>query len=232
MEQEMKAKKDMDEAERTKLEEEYKQPWTELEEKGIDEQAIEQDFFVDKAPEPVFIPNPAGKDEETQIEDLELFDFELEAEPILEVLVGKSLETARMEAIEDYEKTESRFHKELYEREREAELIETQRMESAYNRGVEEIERAKRQKEAMAVMKIQTQKQLLARLYSRGVLGNINENAMKFVVEAGPLRAPHEYDLYGKYVPHLFGCIEDHIRERRKEKDILRGIRFFSRNLI
>jgi len=35
--------------------------------------------------------------------DPELFDYELEVEPILQVLVGKSLEQARIEVIEQYE---------------------------------------------------------------------------------------------------------------------------------
>ena len=36
--------------------------------------------------------------------DPELFDFNLEVAPILQVLVGKSLEQARIEVIEEYEK--------------------------------------------------------------------------------------------------------------------------------
>jgi hypothetical protein len=36
--------------------------------------------------------------------DPDLFDFDLEVEPILQVLVGKSLELARIEVIEAFEK--------------------------------------------------------------------------------------------------------------------------------
>jgi len=43
--------------------------------------------------------------------DDDLFDFELEAEPILEVLIGKALENARMEVIEEYEEEQMRAHK-------------------------------------------------------------------------------------------------------------------------
>ena len=75
-----------------------------LEEKGMDERLIEPDFYIDRPPTPEFIPNPSGLDKETQIEDHELFDFELEVEPILEVLVGKALEAGRIEALEEWEK--------------------------------------------------------------------------------------------------------------------------------
>jgi Radial spoke protein 3 len=49
----------------------------------------------------------------------------LEAEPILQVLVGKALELAQIEAIEDYENRELAKHKKLFLQIKEAELLET-----------------------------------------------------------------------------------------------------------
>ncbi len=42
-----------------------------------------QAFFVNRPPTPEFIPIQKGIDRYTQIEDDELFDFNVEAEPIL-----------------------------------------------------------------------------------------------------------------------------------------------------
>jgi hypothetical protein len=44
----------------------------------------------------VFIANHEGDNKKTQVDDKDpdLFDFELECEPILQVLVGKALEDA------------------------------------------------------------------------------------------------------------------------------------------
>ena len=71
----------------------------------IDERDIEPDFFVDLAPDATFIPNEKGHEKATQIfdGDNDLFDFENEVEPVLQVLVGKAIEHARIEVIEDYE---------------------------------------------------------------------------------------------------------------------------------
>ena len=44
-----------------------------------------------------------GVDVETQIESGDLFDFDFEVEPILEVLVGKTLEQGLMEVMEEEE---------------------------------------------------------------------------------------------------------------------------------
>ena len=89
------------------------------------------------------MPNPEGDIKVIQVNDRDrdLFDFELEAEPILQVLVGKALELAQIESIEDYEKRELAKHKKLFLQMKEAELIETQRMEAARKRRTDESER-------------------------------------------------------------------------------------------
>ena len=48
-------------------------------------------FYADTPEDPLYVPLPAGKNEYTQIVDGELFDFDLEVKPILEVLVGRSV---------------------------------------------------------------------------------------------------------------------------------------------
>ena len=55
-------------------------------------------------PTPEYKPLPKGVDVATQLEDRELFDFDLEAQPILQVLIGRCLENSKMELIEEYEK--------------------------------------------------------------------------------------------------------------------------------
>jgi radial spoke head protein 3 len=79
----------------------------------VDEADIEPDYYIDRAPEAIFVPNREGENKQIQVidKDLDLFDFNLEAEPILQVLVGKCLEHARIEVIEDFEKQELGGHK-------------------------------------------------------------------------------------------------------------------------
>lgn len=50
----------------------------------VDDIAIEADFYIDRAEQAVFVPDPEGHDKATLLEDREeLFDFECEVEPIL-----------------------------------------------------------------------------------------------------------------------------------------------------
>ncbi len=217
----MKQQRQMEEEEKRLRDEELKQPWVELEDPGVDERALEPDYYVDRPPTPEFIPNPSGVDKETQVEDHELFDFELEVAPILEVLVGKALEQGRIEALEEWEKAELKKHKTGYEAVREAELMEVQRVEAAYNRRVEETRRRKLQQEAHTQVKIETQQKLLARLISRGVLSHVKASSIKLLEDAGVLRNPKEQDMHAIYLPHLLGVAEEHIGEQLKEVPIL-----------
>ena len=53
------------------------------------EQETQTDPFMDRPITPVFIPQKTGVDADTQIGVGDLFDFDFEVEPILEVIVGK-----------------------------------------------------------------------------------------------------------------------------------------------
>ena len=100
----------------------------------VDESTIEPDFYIDKAPVPNFVPDQAGHDKAAQIEDADMFNFEHEAEPILQVLVGKALELAQIEVIEDYERKLLIEHKKRNKTIRESTLLELQRVEARFNR--------------------------------------------------------------------------------------------------
>jgi hypothetical protein len=109
----------------------------------VDEYDIEPDYYIDRPPDAILIPNPEGEVKTTQIfdGDPDLFDYENEVEPILQVLVGKSIEHARIEVIEQYENLELQKHKRRFLQIKEAELMETQRLEEARARKNDEIDR-------------------------------------------------------------------------------------------
>lgn len=48
-----------------------------------DEGELIPDYYIDRPPTPEFKPLEKGKDISTQIEDWELYDFEIEVVPVL-----------------------------------------------------------------------------------------------------------------------------------------------------
>jgi hypothetical protein len=119
--------------------------WEELSDRDgyIPETEIQADYYIDRPPTAIFIPNPKGETKATQIfdGDPDLFDYENEVEPILQVLVGKSIEHARIEVIEEHQNDIISKHKSEYQQVREAELMETQRLEEMRGRKNDEIDR-------------------------------------------------------------------------------------------
>lgn len=53
---------------------------------------MQTDDFLPKPPSPKFIPKKTGIDKVTQIEDYDLFDYDKEVKPILNVLLSKTVE--------------------------------------------------------------------------------------------------------------------------------------------
>ena len=61
--------------------------WIELDDRYnmIDEAQIEPDYYIDRPPSATYIPDEEGTDESIQVQnvDPDLFDYNLEVEPIL-----------------------------------------------------------------------------------------------------------------------------------------------------
>lgn len=69
---------------------------------------------------------------------LQLFDFDLEVKPLLEVLIGKTVEQALLEVMEEEELASLRAQQRAFEELRNAELAEAQRLEEQERRHREE----------------------------------------------------------------------------------------------
>lgn len=76
-----------------------------------------------------FILAKIGIDAATEIEDGELFDFDSEVKPILENLIGRTLQQALNEVIHEEEVAELREQQQRMQATREAELVELRRLE-------------------------------------------------------------------------------------------------------
>ena len=68
----------------------------------------------------------------------QLFDFDIEVKPILEVLVGKTIEQSLLEVMEEEELANLRSQQRAFEELRNAELVEQQRLEEQERRHREE----------------------------------------------------------------------------------------------
>ncbi|XP_055535837.1 radial spoke head protein 3 homolog A isoform X2 [Wyeomyia smithii] len=87
------------------------------------------DLFLNRPPSPPYIPQKLGCDAATEILDGELFDFDTEVQPIIDVLVGRTIEQALIEVLHEEEIAEMKRQQQQIMAIREAELAELRRLE-------------------------------------------------------------------------------------------------------
>lgn len=92
------------------------------------------DLFLQRPPSPPYIPAKIGVDFATQIEEGDLFDFDMEVQPVLEVLIGKTIEQALIEVIHEEELAEMREQQQKMMTSRDAEMAELKRLEESEKR--------------------------------------------------------------------------------------------------
>merc|ERR1719248_116058 len=157
----------------------------ELTERTVEFEAETQtDFLLDRPPSPLFMPAKVGVDIETQIEEGELFDFDREVEPVLEVLVGKTLEQSMMEVLEEEELESIRRHQEEFEQLRNAELLEVQRMEAAEKRRADELDRRMVQEKSRKEQESSLIQKVLSRNIACGYLGGLQTKVLNQLIDA------------------------------------------------
>jgi hypothetical protein len=119
------------------------------------------DNFQPKPPSPKYVPKKTGIDKITQIEDYDLFDYDREVQPILNVLLTKSVEQALLEVEEETELEEIRkFKSEYHKRQQQAHENWVQEVKREVSRIKQKnkalnIARAKREQQVQTMHKLQ-----------------------------------------------------------------------------
>lgn len=191
---------------------------------GVEEvdRNTQTDLFMDRPPEPEFVPMKVGLDAETQIWEGELFDFDMEVEPILETLVGKVLEQGTMEVQEEEELAALRAHQEHFEQVRSAELAAAQRMEAAEKRKQEEKERRLAQERERLDREATLRKKVAASTFARGLLHGMARTAFSSLRDGGHFHDPVRNEIATNFLPSLFNDASLDVESHRAAVEAVR----------
>jgi hypothetical protein len=132
-----------------------------------------------------------------------LFNFDLEVKPILEVLVGKTIEQSLLEVMEEEELAELRKQQREFEELRNAEKVEQQRLEEQERRLREEKHR--RMKQAADVLRLEkeTAEKLAAKAFAKSYLADLVPSVFNNLRENGYFYDPVERDLETGFMPWI-----------------------------
>ncbi|CDS43438.1 ras gtp binding protein d [Echinococcus multilocularis] len=153
------------------------------------------DEFMARPPTPAFVPAKTGADVATQVESWELFDFNLEVTPVLEVLVGKTVEQALLEVAEEEELQELRRRQYIQMEIRDADLAEVERLEGRNRRYREEQKRRKAQGIQAAWMRKRTADKIAARCFTKAYLEPLLPNVFEQLAQRGYFYDNVEYEV-------------------------------------
>ncbi|XP_053736279.1 radial spoke head protein 3 homolog isoform X1 [Synchiropus splendidus] len=182
------------------------------------EMECQTDAFVDKPPSPLFIPAKTGKDVATQIEEGELFDFDREVQPLLEVLVGKTIEQSLLEVMEEEELAALKAQQKYYEERRNAELAEVQRLQEQERRHTQEKEnRIAQQKEVQRKEK-EVAAMIAGRAFTQRYLENVIPSVFSALKVDGYIYDPVKKDIESNFLPLLMS----EMNRRREQKELAR----------
>ena len=173
-----------------------------------DSLATQTDPFLDRPSTPLFVPPKRGIDVTTQIESGDLFDFDQEVVPLLEVLVGKTLEQALMEVAEEEELSALRARQEQMEMLRNAELVAAQRMEAAEQRRAEEKERRLEEEKKRVEEEVIVQEKVAAAVFAKAYIADLANGLVKRMYDENLFYDPVKKDVEDNFMPWLYDQVD------------------------
>ncbi|KAJ9581107.1 hypothetical protein L9F63_023712, partial [Diploptera punctata] len=186
--------------------------------------SCQTDLFLDRPESPAYVPAKVGLDVETQIYPGDLFDFDLEVQPILEVLVGKTIEQALVEVLEEEELTALRAQQRRFLELRAGEKAEQQRLEEQERRLEEEKDnRLKEFKDASSQQK-EAEERIAAAVLSHGYLADLLPSVLEGLKEAGYLIDDIKIGTEEGFMPWLMNEVKQEMNHMVSSRDILTDI--------
>lgn len=186
----------------------------------VDVADTQTDEFVPLPPPEPFVPPKTGVDVSTQVEDGELFIFENEVEPILSVIVNKTLEQSLMEVEEEHEmarmaefKSDWLARQQQMMKEWEA-LVAEEWVAWRRKQAILAQQRARKRREAQVLLKIQ------ALAASKSHLSRVVPNAIRSMHEVAFPDA-QSLAIDRLFLPSLLGEVQRLAQERRIAEHIV-----------
>lgn len=177
---------------------------------------IQADEFLPRPATPPYIPKKTGIDKITQIEDYDLFEYDREVQPILNVLLTKTIEQALLEVEEETEIDEIRkFKSDCYERLQ----IERDEWAQEVKREIARIKqknKALNQRRLKREQQIKTMRKLQCLAIARESLQHTFVNCISYLQENNQFRNKFEDQLNVSYREWLFKKVDDEFQKGQK----------------
>ncbi|KZC14729.1 PREDICTED: radial spoke head protein 3 homolog B [Dufourea novaeangliae] len=186
--------------------------------------STQTDYFLDRPSTPPYCAPKVGQDVGTQIEPGDLFDFDYEVQPILETLVGKTVEQALIEVLEEEEIAALKEQQRKFLELRAAEQAEARRLEEQERRIREEKdERLKQHEEAMKAQ-WETEERIAAATLLTGYIAELLPAVLEGLKMSGFLLDEIKADMEEGFVPWLMKEVKKEMGNMIESRELLMEI--------
>ncbi|XP_011502387.1 PREDICTED: radial spoke head protein 3 homolog B [Ceratosolen solmsi marchali] len=185
------------------------------------EVALQTDYFLNKPSTPLYCSTKMGQDASTQIESGDLFDYDVEIQPILEVLVNKTIEQALIEVLEEEEIATLREQQRKFLELRAVEKAEQQRLEEQDRRLREEKNRRVKQYEEGIKKQQETKERVAAAVLLTGYIAELLPIVLEGLKISGFLLDEIKTDVQQEFMPWLMKELKKEIGTMIQSRSIL-----------
>ncbi|KAL0133046.1 hypothetical protein PUN28_000650 [Cardiocondyla obscurior] len=188
------------------------------------EVATQTDYYLEKPILPTYHPGKIGQDAYTQIEPGELFDYDTEVQPILEVLVGKTIEQALIEVLEEEEIAALKEQQRRFLELRMTEKAEEQRLaEEHRKRRKEKDQRLKQHEETMKAQQ-ETEERVAAAVLLTGYIAELLPAVLENLKMSGYLLDEIKADVEEGFMPWLMKEVKKEMGSVIESRELLMEI--------
>ncbi|XP_043669243.1 radial spoke head protein 3 homolog isoform X1 [Vespula pensylvanica] len=188
------------------------------------EVSTQTDYFLDRPATPKYCPAKTGEDVSTQIEPGDLFDFDLEVQPILEVIVGKTIEQALIEVLEEEEIAALREQQRRFRELRAAERAEAKRLKEQERRLREEKDFCLRQHEQAVKIQQETEDRVAVAVLLTGYIAELLPAVLEGLKMSGFLLDEIKADVEEGFMPWLMKEVKKEMGNMIESRELLMDI--------
>ena len=168
---------------------------------------------VPPPPLPVLVwPQKTGIDEECQIYDEDLFNFDEEVKPLIHVLISKTLEDARREVLEEEELKEIIKQQEKYKNYFEKDSDRIKQLEEDERIRLEEHKKQKALKDEMIEKTKMFQKKLKSRLMAKNYISQLRKDTYNDLGKRKVFQGEDAKYYITQFIPELQNLVEENTK--------------------
>ncbi len=173
------------------------------------EEIIQTDPLPPKPQEPLIWPEKTGIDVETQVEDGDLFNFDIEVEPLVHIILSKTLEDSRREVLEEEEIKEIKEQQEKYKNYNLDDQNRVKNIEDNEKKRYDDMKMKKENKLKRLNMTKIFQMKLSSRTIAKKYISRLMKDSKKALTERAVFKNPQNNDFFTDLLPELQNLAEN-----------------------